>query len=479
MVAKIVLKVIGYMKKGQTLRGLFRNLLDNKRYHIRILHNLFANTLAQGVNTFGQLVMVPIFLCFWGKELYGEWLLLSTIPTYFAMNDVGFAGAGATEMTVLVARNERAAALEVFQSIWILISVSSLLLLIALAPVLIWLPVDSWLNITHLGHWGTTLIILLLLCQTAISQQTGLIQAGFRCEGSAALGVNWSNALRMGELLLMGAVVAGGGQPLMVAVATLFIRLTGTVLMRLHLYHISPWLAFGWRHSRFAQIRRLAGPAFSFMAFPLGYALKNQAIVIVIGRFLGPVGVVAFTTARTLTNAVFQLMGIVHLSVWPEMSAAFGSGDLPLAKSLHRHSCRASFWLSAVSITGLFFLGGWIYRIWTHGEIELHLPLFYALLLVILANSIWYTSSMVPMAINRHQRTAVWFLAGAGMALALATWMLPRLGLVGAGLALLAIDAVMLCQVLPNSLALLQDRFLDFALVVLRPPLAWRAGSNQ
>ncbi len=479
MVAKIVLKVICYMKKGQALRGLFQNLFDSKRYPIRILHNLFAYTLAQGINTFGQVVMVPIFLFFWGKELYGEWLLLSTIPAYFAMNDVGFAGAGATEMTVLVARNERAAALEVFQSIWVLISATSLFLLIALAPALIWLPVDSWLNITHLGHWGTNLIILLLLCQTAMSQQTGLILAGFRCEGSAALGVNWFNILRMAELLVTVGVVAGGGQPMMVAAATLCIRLIGTVLMRVRLYRISPWLVLGWRHSRFAQIRRLAGPAFSFMAFPLGYALKNQGIVIVIGRFLGPVGVVAFTTARTLTNAVFQLMGIIHLSVWPEMSAAFGSGDLHLAKGLHRHSCRASFWLSVASITGLFFLGEWIYRIWTHGEIELHLPLFYALLLVIVANSIWYTSSIVPMAINRHQRTALWFLAGAGMALALATWMLPHLGLVGAGLALLAIDAVMLCQVLSNSLALLQDRFLDFALVVLRPPLAWRAGGNH
>jgi O-antigen/teichoic acid export membrane protein len=127
----------------------------------------------------------------------------------------------------------------------------------------------------------------------------------------------------------------------------------------------------------------------------------------------------------------------------------------------------------------LFLLGGWIYRIWTHGNVEFHLPLFYVLLIVVVANSLWYTSSMVPMAINRHQRTALWYLAGTVMALALATWTLPRWGLAGAGSALLAIDLVMIFHVVPNSLALLQDRFLDFALVVLRPPLAWRAGSNQ
>jgi O-antigen/teichoic acid export membrane protein len=467
------------MKKAEVLMGLFGTLLDKKRYRVRILHNLGANALAQGINAFGQLVTVPIFLYFWGKELYGEWILLSTIPAYFAMNDVGFAGAGATEMTVLVARNERAAALEVFQSIWVLIGSTSLVLLIALAAVLIWVPVDDWLNITHLSHQESTLITLLLLCYTVVGQQIGLIQAGFRCEGAMALGVNWYNVIRMGELLLTAGLIAWGSGPLMVAVATLFARLTGVVLMRAHLYRICPWLAFGWRHARFGQIRRLAGPAFAFMAFPLGHALRNQGIVIVIGRFLGPVGVVAFSTARTLTNAAFQLMVIIHNSVWPEMSAAFGAGDLRLAKGLHRHSCRASFWLSLASVASLFFLGGWIYRIWTHGNVELHLPLFYLLLMIIVANSLWFTSSVVPMAFNRHLRTALWFLAGAGVAIALAMWMLPRWGLAGAGSALLAIDVVMLCQVLPNSLALLQDRFLDFALVVLRPPLAWRGSINR
>jgi O-antigen/teichoic acid export membrane protein len=83
---------------------------------------------------------------------------------------------------------------------------------------------------------------------------------------------------------------------------------------------------------------------------------------------------------------------------------------------------------------------------------------------------------MVPMAINRHQRTALWYLAGAGMALLLATWMLPHWGLVGAGSALLAIDVVMLLHVLPHSLTLVQDRFAEFISVVMKPPyrLAWR-----
>jgi O-antigen/teichoic acid export membrane protein len=458
------------MKKAELLRGWLPTLLDKERHSVRILHNVGAHAVAQGINVLGQLLTVPIFLTYWGKELYGEWLLLSTLPFYFSMNDVGFADAGATEMTILVARNERATALEVFQSIWLLISVTSLLLLAVLAAVLLWAPVDNWLHITQMSPRESAIVLLLLLCQTVISQQISVLQAGFRCEGAAALGQSWNNVIRLAELVFMAGLVAGVSRPQTVVVATLLARLTGMVLMRMHLYRISPWLALGWQHARWAQIRRLAGAAFSFLALPLGNALKYQGIVLVVGVILGPVAVVAFTTVRTLALAAFQSMSIIHLSVWPEMSAAFGAGDLHLAKGLHRHSCRASFWLSLVSVMALFFLGGWIYRFWTHGQVELNQPLFYVLLLVIVANSLWYTSSMVPMAINRHQRTALWYLLGAGSAVALAAWLLPRWGLAGAGSALLVIDIVMLVHVLPQSLALVHDRFAEFILVVMKPP---------
>lgn len=445
-------------------------------YRARLLRNLGANVCGQIINAVVQVIGIPIFLYYWGEQLYGEWLLLSTIPAYFAMNDVGFASVGATEMTVLVAREDRDGAVGVFQSIWVLISVLSLTLLCLLALV-VWLaPIDRWLHITALGRDRTALIVVLLLLQVAASQQTGLLDAGFRCTGDYALGTSWANVLRLSQFVLIAAVVAGGGGPETAAGAALFVRVVGGGLMWGHLRCRSPWLIHGWRQASLGQIRRLAGPAFSFMAFPLGHALRHQGIITTIGVFLGPVAVVTFATARTLTNLIYQLMAVINHAVWPEMSAAFGAGDLQRARGLHRHSCRASLWASSGAVVALFFFGAWLYSIWTRGEVTLDVPLFHVLLAVIIANSVWYTSSVVPMSINRHQRTAVCYLLGTGLALLLAVLLLPRLGLVGAGFALLIIDVVMLCQVLPNSLALLQDRFLDFALVVLCPPLrlAWR-----
>ena len=86
----------------------------------RLFHAIGATSLGPIVTAIIQLVGVPVFLHFWGPKLYGEWLVLSAIPIYLGFTDFGFGGVAANEMTMLVARGEKSAALEVFQSTWVL-----------------------------------------------------------------------------------------------------------------------------------------------------------------------------------------------------------------------------------------------------------------------------------------------------------------------------------------------------------------------
>lgn len=79
----------------------------------RILRCLAATAFGQVITIVIQLVSVPLVLHFWGDRVYGEWLVLSVIPAYFAMSDVGFASIAANQMTILMAKGERQTALEV------------------------------------------------------------------------------------------------------------------------------------------------------------------------------------------------------------------------------------------------------------------------------------------------------------------------------------------------------------------------------
>lgn len=85
---------------------------------LRCIRNGFgANLYSQIVTVIVQLVGVPILLYSWGAQLYGEWLILSAIPAYLSMSDLGFSQSAGNDMTARVARNDRDGALSVFQSL--------------------------------------------------------------------------------------------------------------------------------------------------------------------------------------------------------------------------------------------------------------------------------------------------------------------------------------------------------------------------
>src|SRR5206468_4221137 len=145
-------------------------------------------------------------------------------------------------------------------------------------------------------------------------------------------------------------------------------------------------------------------PAFAFMSFPLGNALSIQGMLTVIGSILGPGAVVVFSTTRTLTRLALQLMGVINSAVWPEISMAYASGRLDLARKLHRHSVQTSLWMSLGIILCFTAFGGSVLTVWTRGKVIVDITLFRLMLVIIFANTIWFTSSVVPAAINKHQR---------------------------------------------------------------------------
>src|SRR3984885_3900212 len=92
----------------------------------RILRGVGSTALGPLITIVVQVISVPVFLHSWGAKLYGEWLILSAIPTYLAFSDIGFGNVAANDMTMRVAAGDRDGALVTFQSTWLLISACSL-----------------------------------------------------------------------------------------------------------------------------------------------------------------------------------------------------------------------------------------------------------------------------------------------------------------------------------------------------------------
>ncbi len=67
----------------------------------RIYASIGANATGQVITILIQLASVPIFLNYWSLEVYGQWLMLTAVPTYFALSDFGFLTVIVNKMTIL------------------------------------------------------------------------------------------------------------------------------------------------------------------------------------------------------------------------------------------------------------------------------------------------------------------------------------------------------------------------------------------
>jgi O-antigen/teichoic acid export membrane protein len=438
----------------------------------RLLAGFGANTYGRALQTVIQIVSVPVFLSHWGAFLYGEWLLLNAIPSYFLMSDIGFGTVAGNEMTMLVAAGKHEEALAVFQSVWVFVTgISALCLLIVLGSVA-FLPLDRWFHLHALTPVQARFIIIWLCMSVLLGMQETLFQAAFRCVGQYAFGTAAkSTAIFVGFLALMVAVLFNQA-PERAAFIYMLVNWTATFVLWILLRRKIPWLRFGVKHARFTTIRRLASPSISFLFFPLGNALNLQGILMVIGHVTGPIGVVTFSTARTISRSAYQAMQLINNSVWPEMSAAFGKGDMNLARTLHRRSCQVSLLLCIITVFGVALLGDHVWKIWTVGKVAADPVLLDLLLLQMLVAAFWFTSAVVATSSNRHQSIALMILATTVLSLALSWWLLriPWLQLRGVALSLILGDLIMAAVVLKQSLEILNDTWGGFLGSMLSVP---------
>src|ERR1700742_3967274 len=149
----------------------------------RLLKACAATALGPMVTVASQLVSVPALLTFWGTQKYGEWLILSSIPVYLSMSDLGFGSVAANEMAMQVAAGKKHDARETFHSLNALILGVSLLAF-AIALIIIFatpLPMRLALKSLPAPQIRTSLVWFSLYA--ILTMQSSNLVGAFRCDG--------------------------------------------------------------------------------------------------------------------------------------------------------------------------------------------------------------------------------------------------------------------------------------------------------
>lgn len=406
--------------------------------------NAFGNLVTIGI----QLASLPLFLHYWDTAHYGLWVIITALPSYFSMADVGMVSVAGNKMTMSMGRGDYVAANRTFQSaVVFMLSTCSIIIAVSL-PFVIW---GHWRGFESAEYKITLAALIMVVLITFFS---GLAEAIFRATHRYALGTMMSNFIRIAEWSGGMAGLCWDAHFSSVAIGMLLARLIG-VLVAVAYSNQGTFghIQWGVKQARWQEVREMFKPAVAFMMFPLSNALSFQGITLLVGYLLGASSVAIFNTYRTLARLAVQASSIFSHALWAEFSRAFGQGGANAISGLYSRAV----WLGVAIAFGLsfvlYFISPLLLKLWTHNAIPFQSTLMLTMLLYAAVGGVWHVPRTLLLSINGHGNLARWTLAVAIGSVTLAYLFCKWMQVEGVVIAMLIseITIAIICIVLVNA----------------------------
>jgi O-antigen/teichoic acid export membrane protein len=418
--------------------------LTRKPSHVwrRLYKNSAALGFAQIVNAAGNLLLVPLFLSYWSKEVYGEWMALSAVVAYYGTADLGMNAASGNALIKAYQRKEWQKYREI-QASALLFYIGMACVITALAAATCFLlPVTRWLGIVHIPRTAAVLVMCLLAGRIVWTMPAGQIWNIFRTTGNLSTSQWIANLQMLGVIVATAAVLCRGGGVTTLAAWTwcplVVCALLAWLLVRRSHEDLLPRL----QAASLRGVTVLIKPSLLFALMMVATVIRVNGPVIVVVHALGGAAVAVLVTTRTLANVVGQIPAILCWALWPELTRLDAIGDKAGLQAAHSLLVAAYMAISLTFVGALWFEGQELIEVWTRGRLSVEPWLVRTFLLYILCQAPWMASSMIAGATNRHQKLArcqfLASVAGVGFVVAF----LPNFKLVAVPLGLLAGEAL-------------------------------------
>ena len=452
--------------------------LSLKAVMTRVRTGVLQMTLNHAVAGITPLCLIPLYLRAWGPGGYGHWVSLTALVSYVTLLDLG----GQTFFGNLMARefsrgDDSGLRRRLCEgvSLFVLISAASLCVL---ALLVCW-PLSS--PGRHMLYWNTSdrCVLLFMGSTFLLAIPGGVYAAAYRSTGLFSRGVLVGNVIRpITTAFSIGLLLEGVGQG--VFSVTYFIsNMIGTAVIVADTRRQIP----ACRHVRISLAAARAGfgnlaGALHFWLLALANGLNQQGVILVLAALAGRTSVSVYASHRAMAGLVGYAGTVLQGPLWPELTFVHARNDHAGMRSISQAAVQLVLFVSAILAVVLWAGAPFIYRSWT-GNRLLFDPWLFALCLAqpVLAAG-WSTSAWVLTATNRHQGLAYWAVANGAVTIALAFWLVPLKGTLGAAIANLSGDlfcGAVVYPVLASRYLLIRVR--EVCMWLLRPlALAFAAG---
>ena len=331
----------------------------------RVASGVLANLFGLTIRGAAQLLQVPVFLVAWGAATYGEWLLLTAIPSYLALSNLGFGAAGSNAAAAV--RHDAFAVRGIVRAVWIIVTCTSLL---AAGVVLLFLQSTNVLDQLKLSIIDPTQALSILLLSgllVLVRMQMGILEIPFR---AAEMYPAYSFIANCAQLLELVAIIASlklHCNPVGVAIAMLGSHAAMLLATTVYCLFRYPEFIIGRAVKIGPVVVSLWRSSLGFLIIPLAQAMNNQGFSILIGVFLGPTQLAMFNSFRVLLRLTESVLGALFNVLMYEV--AYSTGTRERIAKIYRLGTGLASLAAIVCYATLMIFAPFVFQIWTRNKL--------------------------------------------------------------------------------------------------------------
>jgi len=396
---------------------------------------LFVLTFAQSI------ILVPVFLKFWGTEKYGVWITLYAFVSLMRTLDLGHQNYVGNEFNKLF-HTDKAAAKKVIGSG---IRIAYMLGFLELLTYLVILLFGIHRQVTGIDLKAFPVapgLLAMLILWLLVGSVGGILVRMIMAMGKYSRSIYLNMISKVFEIMAMLACAYYNTSIniLCYSLAVVYFLYTLYVFydIRKLMPEFYPWLQSGsWRQGFAALSKSMVLTINNFIE-----QFNNMGLILLISKMLGPLLVPVFTTIRTISNTVVQATSLVLTPLSPEITRYYATNDHHKINKVVETNWFVSGLLVNLPFIILTPFVGYLYAIWTKSKLPFDPLLFFSLTLSVSVINFGRSYLTLLTGINALKSlllvTACRFVLFFGIGYVCIQW----LGLPGIGLAILFAEII-------------------------------------
>lgn len=351
---------------------LIKRITTGNERSVKVKKNFVGSLGLKGVSIAVTFFLVPITLGYVSEELYGIWLILSSVLLMLHYFDVGFTLGLKNKLTEAIAANDSQRGKQLVSTTYMMLIIIFIPLGILLEIATPLIPWSECFNVPDKYNADITSalqVMFVCVCLQMIANTLVSVLSAYQRTAMASLFPVVGNIISLIVIVFLTKFTEPSLTKLAVAISTMpviVLAVASFCLYRTTYIGISPSIGC----VRFNLVKEIFGLGAKFFIIQIQIVVVSQAANIFISNFSNPIEVANYNVALRYLNITIMIFNILLTPIWPAFTDAYAKKDFAWMKSTYV-KLKKILLLTIVVIVFMVCISPIVYKLWLGNKMDI------------------------------------------------------------------------------------------------------------